>query len=94
MIRLIPKVMDCKTQQHKLLPLLAAVFAFFTTGEYIIALNEQATTQFDNNLFDLLPEVRQFIMHYIMCWLHEQKGFRVAEIIMYPYTAPCYCLRS
>ena len=54
--------MDYKTQQNKLLPLLATVFAFYTTGEYILALNEQATSQFDNNLFDLLPEVCQFII--------------------------------
>ena len=57
MIRLILKVIDHKTQQNKLLPLLATVFAFYTTGEYILALNEQAMSQFDNNLFDLLPEV-------------------------------------
>ena len=50
-------MIDHQTQQHKLLPLLATVYAFYTTGEYILALNEQALSQFENNQFDLLPEV-------------------------------------
>ena len=76
-----------QTQQHKLLPLLATVYAFYTTGEYILALNEQALSQFENNQFDLLPEVGVSLPPSVfLCYTHQ---LLVHDLL---YTASCYCL--
>ena len=49
--------MDYQAQQYKLLPLLATVYAFVVTGEYLIALNESATSKIAESNYELFPEV-------------------------------------
>ena len=51
------QVMDYQTQQYKLLPLLATVYAYAITGDYLLALNETATSRIAESNFELLPEV-------------------------------------
>lgn len=51
------KILDYQTQQEKLLPQLAAAYAFYFTNNYLQELFNRGYAEIQRKNFDMLPEV-------------------------------------
>ncbi|XP_069668108.1 peroxisomal acyl-coenzyme A oxidase 2 isoform X3 [Haliaeetus albicilla] len=76
------KILDYQTQQEKLLPQLAAAYAFYFISDYLQELFNRGYTEIQRKNFDMLPELHAF-----------SSGFK-AMVTQYSTSAVEICLRA
>jgi acyl-CoA oxidase len=55
-----PQILDYKTQQYKLFPYLAAVFALKFAGMWLLNMHTEVISEVEGGDLERLPEVRLF----------------------------------